>query len=806
MSDILGSDLMSDFNFVSKYAKFNPDLNRRELFDEAVDRMAAMHLEKYVAHPNNSMWAHGATKEEKEMREEIEWAFSCVKEKRLLASQRALQFAGPGVMKHNLRGYNCSTTYIDRLRVFAEIEYLLLCGAGVGYSVQKHHVDKLPPLVGVSNHYMAEERKHVIEDSIEGWAEAFNMLISSFFCGNEHSDIYYDFDFSQIRPQGAPLSTGGKAPGPEPLKLALERVRGVLGKAIDRYVRTGSPQIPPIDCHDIICHMSDSVLAGGVRRSALIALFSPDDSEMMNCKTGDWYIKNPQRARANNSAILLRDSTTKEEFLTLFQKAKEFGEPGFIFADTRESTFNPCSEINLYPVLITDPDGNVCDSYTLDMLNDQEKYKALGYTYESGVAVCNLCEINGAKIGSIAEFEEVVRAGAIIGTLQAGYTKPGYLTDVTRKIIEREALLGISITGMMDNPVICFDEELLTIMAKWACDINREWAKKIGIRPAARVTCIKPAGNSTILLGCQGSGIHPPHSKRLIRRVQTNKFDPVYQEFKLMNPHMCEESVWSANKSDDVISFPLETKGGAITKDGITAIEFLNKVLAVQQSWVESGNARPGSVEGASHNVSNTCVVAENEWSSVADFIWANRQYLSGISLLSKSGDFVYEQAPMQKIWFEDELCERFGKTNVGAAKHVRRFLDDEFGHVRHIMACLKRVLDGEDTRIIFGVEHGLKGAQLTPEKLYARHQSDKLWEAYTRIRQLIHLPDADDIITLIASVTHEDEWKRLIRDMVFVDYSSMREDGDNTKQQDLIACSGGACEIDYTREGLTKL
>ena len=784
MSNPSGAELMSLYNFSSKYAKYDPELKRRETFEEAVDRMTRMHLEKYGFSPDSLAWSHEAFME-------VAWAFSLVKEKRLLASQRALQFAGPGVMKHNFRGYNCSTTYIDRLRVFAEIEYLLLCGAGVGYSVQKHHVDKLPLLYRVIEE---NPRDFVIEDSIEGWAEAFNVLISSYHEGNEHTGYQYEFDFSLIRPQGAPLSTGGKAPGPEPLRLALQRVEEVLENA--KFGR--SRKLRPIDCHDIICHMSDSVLAGGVRRSALIALFSPDDLDMMNSKTGDWYIKNPQRARANNSAILLRDSTTKEEFLALFQKAKEFGEPGFIFADTKESTFNPCSEINLYPVLITDPEGEVCDSYTLDMLNDQEKYKALGYTYESGVAVCNLCEINGAKIEDEHDFAEVVAVAAIIGTLQAGYTDPGYLTEVTRKIVEREALLGLSITGMMDNPKICFNEKLLGEMAEWACEVNRVWAAKIGIRPAARVTCVKPAGNSTILLGCQGSGIHPPHSKRLIRRVQSNKFDPVYQEFKLMNPHMCEESVWSANKSDDVISFPVETNEGAITKDDITAIEFLKKVLAVQLSWVEHGTARPESVEGASHNVSNTCVVAEHEWTSVADFIWDNRKGFSGISLLSKSGDFVYEQAPMQKIWREEELCDKFGKTNVGAAKHVRRFLDDEFGHVRHIMACLKRVLDGEDTRIIFGVEQGLKGAQLTPEKVYAKHQSDKLWEAYTRIRQLIHLQDADEIITLIASVTHEEEWNRLIRDMVPVDYSMMSEDEDNTKQQDLLACAGGQCEVSF--------
>ena len=1105
MSEVRGSDLMSDFNFTSKYARYIPEAQRRETFEESVDRMVNMHLEKYDSVLENFRMA----------KEDFFNAFDLVKEKKLLASQRALQFGGPGVLKHNMRSYNCSTTYIDRLRAFAEIEYLLLCGAGVGFSVQKHHVEKLPLLVSPSIDTFSQERTYKAEDSIEGWAEAFHVLISSYHLGNEHSGCHYHFDLSDIRPQGAPLSTGGKAPGPEPLRLALERVRKVLHKAWSNgLVQT---RLSPLQCHDIICHMSDSVLAGGVRRSALISVFSFDDEEMMNAKTGDWYISNSQRARANNSAILLRNSTTKKDFLKLYNFTKEFGEPGFIFADTLESLFNPCqpawatvltpdgvrtigeikvgdliwssegwtkvvkkwstgvkdvyeyrtssgafygtethrvvssgekveakyadsidalvgpqekkrdslssqdiidgivlgdgtwhkangtlvylnigeddqdyftspevkdfigeaygsdktfkirtlitneevpavwnrripkryfeseqklrgflrglytangsicgtrvtlktsslqlvkdvqlalssvgissyyttnkatdvefvngtytckqsydvnitsdrdwfasqigfiqkykteklnaiietskrkgtrkvtydinsseyvsteevfditvdneshtywtggvnvsncAEINLYPVLIRDPEGEIADSYTLDMLNDQDKYKALGWTYESGVAVCNLCEINGAAIESEKDFAKVVEAAAIIGTLQAGYSDPGYLTEASKYIIEREALLGISITGMMDNPKFCFDEELLCDMAELATTINKDWARILEIRPAARVTCVKPAGNTTIVLGCQGSGIHPPHSERLIRRIQTNKFDPVYQEFKLYNPHMCEESVWSASQSDDVISFPVVTNKGAITKDGITAIEFLEKVKLVQNSWVSGGTARPMSVEGASHNVSNTVVVGPDEWDLVADFIWNNRDSFSGVSLLAKSGDFVYEQAPMQKIWFERELIEKFGKANVGAAKHVRRFLDSEFGHVRHIMAYLKRVLDGEDTRDIFSVDRAFKGPNWTGEQLLAKHRSDKLWEAYSRVRQLIHLEDPDDIITLLASVTHEEEWNRLTRDMVPVDYSLMVEADDNTKAAENLACYGGACLV----------
>lgn len=789
MSNVSGSTLMSDFNFVSKYAKYNPELKRRETFEESVDRMINMHLRKYV--PLMS------TDEDKvAMESAIHRAFGAVKRKEVLASQRALQFGGPGVEKHNMRMYNCAVSYCDRPKFFSEAFYMLLCGCGIGFSVQKHHVNKLPRFYEWGQHkepgYQKKRQVFVAPDTIEGWADCLDILVKSYLEDQWEAEYEWEFDLSQIRPMGAALSTGGTAPGPEPLANALNKVRAVLDE-VSMY----SDRLTTLACYDIVMHASDAVLSGGVRRSATIALFSPDDEEMMNAKTGNWFIDNPQRGRSNNSAVLVKGQDNEADFRKLIKRTREFGEPGFCFVASREYIFNPCVEIGMCPVLIKDASSIVCKEYTLDMLDNPGKYKALGYTYESGWQCCNLTEMNAAIIKSRAQFKKAIDDAVFIGTLQAGFVEPGYLTDISRQIIEREALLGVSMTGMMDNPEWAFNYDLLHELAQYAIEVNKFWAKIIGINSAARVTAIKPAGNTTITLGVGGSGCHAVHAHDMLRLVQVNKFDPVYQLFKSINPHMCAESVWSANKTDDVIMFPISAPRTAIVKDDLTALEFLGKVRSLQQSWILGGTARPMSCEGLSHNVSNTCVVAQDEWDEVADYIYEHHQDFSGLSLLGKSGDFIYEQAPMQKMWFEQELVETFGSANVGAAKHIKRHLDDEFGSIRHVMAALKQVLQGEDTRQIYGAtSKRVHPALDNPDQIIAQAKSDALWNAYQRIRQLIHVENVDDIILLLASIGHEEEWNRIVKDMKPVDYTQLIEEIDITKLADQIACAGGNCLI----------
>ena len=412
---------LMDYTFVSKYARWIPEKKRRETWNEAVDRVKLMMLNKYIYQENEN----GTYPYKPELAEEIEWAYEQMRKKKVLGSQRALQFGGDPIFKHNARIFNCIVSYCDRVRFFQECMYLLLCGCGTGFSVQKHHTDKLPDLLPKKE----GSKKFTIDDSIEGWSDAIGVLVSSYFdqyfdeeLFGEYSGKNVSFDYSEIRPAGSHLkSSGGKAPGPEPLKKALTNIKKVLDKA----VKDGQKKLKPIQAYDIIMHTADAVISGGVRRSATICVFSPDDEEMAKAKTGTWFIDNPQRGRSNNSALLLRDETTKEQFAELMKSVREFGEPGFVWSDSTELLVNPCVEIGMWPV-------------------DEE-------TGESGWQACNLSTINCAKIKTEQDFFNACRAASIIGTLQAGFSEFEYLGETSEKIVAKEALLGVSMTGIMED-------------------------------------------------------------------------------------------------------------------------------------------------------------------------------------------------------------------------------------------------------------------------------------------------------------------------------------------------------------------
>lgn len=494
-----GMELMSDFNFTSKYAKFSPEKQRRELWTETIERMENMHLTTYK-------------NKKKDVLDDISKAFEMVKNRKVLASQRAMQFGGEGILKKHLRIYNCASTHIDRIRAFSECFYVLLCGCGVGYSIQRRHIDRMPNLIDL--HQLTHDKEtFVIPDSIEGWADAVFVLVSSFFDGNEHTGKRYVFDYSAIRPEGAPLSHGGKAPGPAGLAASIDLIRKILLTRVER----GFNRLKPIEAHDILCHLSDAVLSGGVRRSAAISLFDFDDEEMLKCKTGNWEKENPQRARSNNSVVIIRNSVSNEKFHLAVKNVEEYGEPAFVFMEHADHTYNPCGEIVKCPIAIYRPSlerqerlpekykeyckvskgfkGPLVEKYTKEILNEREKFERHGFRYVSGVQFCNLTEINGKAISSKEDFKNAVWAASIIGTCQAGYTKSEYLDDASMHIIEREALLGVSITGIQDSPQVLLDADTQREMAEYAVKVNKEFAPKLGINVAARVTCVKPAGN-----------------------------------------------------------------------------------------------------------------------------------------------------------------------------------------------------------------------------------------------------------------------------------------------------------------------
>ena len=423
-------DFLSQTKFYEGYSRYKESEGRYETWDEAVDRVIDMHEQNYITNNNR-------------LQPFVEEARTAYKEQRVLGAQRALQFGGDQLMKHQMRMYNCTSSYINRPEFFGEVFYILLCGAGAGFSVQKHHIKKLPKIQNRTK----QAKGYIVEDSIEGWASALDILMSSFFVGGGKYPDYEGrrvfFDLSQIRPKGAKISGGFKAPGPEGLRKSLDKIEHLLqGIVLDSKEPT---PLKPINAYDITMHAADAVLSGGVRRSATICLFSPDDEEMMNAKTGNWFMDNPQRGRSNNSAVIVRDKTTPEEFGKIMESVKQFGEPGFVFVESTEHTTNPCVEIGMYPQI----------------------------NKKSGWQGCNLTEINGGKCNTEEDFYKACRAASILGTLQAGYTDFKFLSETSKKIFDREALLGVSITGWMNNPDILFNEKILEKGAEIVKEVNK---------------------------------------------------------------------------------------------------------------------------------------------------------------------------------------------------------------------------------------------------------------------------------------------------------------------------------------------
>ena len=776
-------EAMSEYVRYSKYAQYNKDKKRRDSWKEQINKMFNMHDKKF-----------GSLLDP--IREDIDFVKKKVLQKTILGSQRALQFSGSPILNKEAKIYNCTASYADRPKFFREAMYLLLCGCGVGFSVQKHHVAKLPTISARTK----EKKVFIIPDSIEGWSDALHVLMLSYFDIDEKPYIFdlgislesyrgheVEFDYSVIRPKGAKLSWGGKAPGPDGLRKSLEKITQLL----DRAVKEGN-KLRPIAVYDIIMHASDAVLAGGVRRSATICLFSPDDEEMRTAKTGNWFATNPQRGRSNNSALLLRDKVTKEEFKELMRSVKQFGEPGFIFADDLEFLVNPCAEIGLYAY---DENG------------------------VSGWQMCNLCEINIKKCNTEEKFLEACRAAAILGTLQAAYTNIEYLGPVTESILKRESLLGISMTGMMDNPIVAFNPELQRKGAKLILEVNERIAKALGINPCARSTCIKPAGTTSILLET-ASGIHPHHAKRYFRRIQANNLEFPAQLFRSKNPLAVEKSVWSSNDSDLVLTFLCEVPDTAYTKNKVSAIELLKYVKTTQENWVSSGVNLDRCVKPwLKHNVSNTINVLENEWDIVEEYIYENRNTFTGISLIPNDGDKDYPQAPFTTVYTPEEIVKEYGDGSLMASGLIVDGLHSFDNNLWSACDCALGI--GEDlTEVVKPEKPTQYGGDTSTEKGYLQgllqHATDMLsyyenedkYKIYfnkidwvRRSRQFAERYFGGDIKKMTYCLKDVHNWKLwcdLKREYVNVDWFSIVEDEYELDISTIggDACAGGACDI----------
>ena len=1120
---------LSDYTFISRYSHYLPDLKRRETWHEAVERVYNMHKGFYQKEIS----------EHPELLKEIEFAESQQKKKRVLAAQRSLQFGGSFILKHNVRLYNCSATHIDRPRAFQEAMYVLLCGCGVGFSVQYPHVSKLPAISTRSG----TAKTFLIPDSIEGWSDAIGILLSSYFDADTEFSQYKGrkvvFDFSSIRPKGSLVANQFLAPGPEGLANSLEKIEGVIESRINSEdFKTGkwANKLRPIDCYDIIMHMSDAVLSGGVRRSATLCLFSYEDKLMSNAKTGDWFIKHPQRARSNNSAALIKGQVSREQFAELMKSTRQFGEPGFVWLDDVDICYNPCvvgktlintsrglrradnlinqpfeavvdgklykssgfiqtgikpvykvdtsrghsievtgnhkiltksddnsfqwveaSDLSVgdnivigqndelalhidsqskdfaegwlvgsivgdgghnpdkYPSYVRfwgdtasqqaekaldflsrffyktysvvdhkgvltmqgkalteiaskyltpkdkqftdqvfeqsdnflagliqgyyDADGTVfgkakgpgiavrlCSNskerlkdvqiilnrfgivssiynihperttlmpngkgssslyttkQTYDLhfsrksverfvklcnfgeptkaskLNDllQQKtrtsYKNQATTevisvslcgYEpvydccveevhrfeanglivhncveiglypktadgrSGWEFCNLTEINGRYCDTEEKFLQCCRAAATIGTLQAGYTNFTYLTEETREIVKKEALLGVSITGIMDNPDVLLNPAIQRKGAKEVKAVNIKIAKLIGINPSARTTCTKPAGSTSCILST-ASGIHPHHAKRYIRRVQANKSEFCVQEFERQNPIAVEESVWSANKTDKVISFLCEVPLGAITKNQLGAVDLLKNVLTSQQNWVEYGTNPENCIKPyIRHNISNTITVKDDEWEDVEDFIFRNQKWFAGISLLPASGDLDYAQAPFTTILSPTEIAKEYGDGAVFAS-----------GLIVDGLKAFENLWKACDA--ISGFGETLVSLETLAKPVYPQSRSNKALAEYFLAKEIYDMWFAKhdwirranqfanryfdgDVRKMTYCLKHVYLWKTwcdLKREYKEIDWVAVIEETAQQQAADTLgaqSCSGGACEI----------
>jgi len=576
----LNQHILSDLIVYMKYARYLPELKRRETWDEICTRYQHMMTEKY---PHQSL--------------EIEDAMQWVRQKKVLPSMRAMQFAGTAIARNNSRIYNCAYLPVDDIRAFSETMFLLLGGTGVGYSVQYHHVEKLPPI-----HKALKHRRFLVGDSLEGWADAVKVLLKGYFGISEYIP---DFDYSDIRPKGARLVTaGGKAPGPEPLKLCIAHVQALLDRKED------GQKLTPLECHDLMCYLANAVLAGGIRRSAMISLFSYGDEEMLTCKYGNWWELNEQRGRANNSVVLQRDGISRNEFFDLWKKIElsGSGEPGFYFTNDTDWGTNPCCEIALRPFQF-----------------------------------CNLCEVNVSDVETQDELNARSRIASYLGTLQAGFTNFHYLREVWKTTTEQDALIGVGMTGIASGKVFALD---LNETAQEVKQVNLETSSAIGIQFAARCTTIKPSGTSSLVLGTS-SGIHAWHNDFYIRRVRIGKNEALYEYLRITHPELLEDDL--LNSKQAIICVPQKAPAGSILRTEST-LALLERIKKFNTEWVRNGFRRGSNA----NNVSATVSIPDGDWRQVGEWMWSNKASYNGLSVLPfDTGN--YKQAP-----FEDITEEQF--------------------------------------------------------------------------------------------------------------------------------------------------
>lgn len=763
-------DIISDYIFYSKYSRVKPD-GKKETWEEAVSRVMEMHYQFF----------DGKIKEENKdaFNKVFQEAWVSYNNQEILGSQRSLQYGGPQLLKNNFRSFNCSGSYCNRIEFFKELAELLLSGCGVGFSVQKVHTEQFPIVKGI------EDTKiyFTIEDSIEGWSNSIGSLIEAYYKGCP--DI--EFDYSQIRPEGSFVSGGFKAPGSEPLKICHNKLRKILSKAKGRKLR-------PFELHLMSCIIADAVISGGIRRSAMISIFDIDDEEMLQCKTGDWFLTYPELCRCNNSVAIYED-TPKEKYDKIFEYIQQYGEPGIVFPADNEVVTNPCCETNLFPMYIN-PDGSK----------------------EYGFSFCNLCEINGKKIKTEQDFYKACRTAAILGTFQAAYTENlPLLSEATKKIMERDALLGVGITGMADNPQILFNERIQINGARIVKETNKEVANILGINEAARTTVVKPSGNSSQLLGT-GSGIHAYHFRKYIRNIQANNNEQALKETLKVNSDIASPSFWN-KKNETVLSFPIELDDKTMVRTDFSTLDFLYRIYTTEKGWVMEGTNKehPSSILKPKyrHNVSCTVSVKDNEWKEVADWIWEHKDGFFGLSFLSETGDLDYPQAPYTSYLNEKELAETYGQGAIlssglivdglqvfgdiwtacnaatGKADDLLTYTDE------YLLSFIKKHM--KDGKLLVNID-GLYVSDVNAISSHLQHKVELRNDWVRRFKKFSKNHFNGDDKKCSCCLKHVNifhQWQK-IKNQKPVDWENVQweQEYKNVGENVATACSGGACEL----------
>lgn len=765
-------DIISDYIFYSKYSRVKPD-GKKETWEEAVSRVMEMHYQFF----------DGKIKEENKdaFNKVFQEAWISYNNQEILGSQRSLQYGGPQLLKNNFRSFNCSGSYCNRIEFFKELMELLLSGCGTGFSVQKVHIEQLPIIKGVANDI--PKIYSIIEDSIEGWANSVGDLIEAYYKGCP--DI--EFDYSQIRPEGAFVSGGFKAPGPEPLKICHNKLRKILSKAKGRKLR-------PFELHLISCIIADVVISGGIRRSAMISIFDIDDEEMLQCKTGDWFLTYPELCRCNNSVAIYED-TPKEKYDKIFEYIQQYGEPGLLFMPDTEAVINPCAEALLYPMYINS-DGS----------------KEYGWSF------CNLCEINGKKIETEQDFYKACRTAAILGTFQAAYTENlPLLSEATKKIMERDALLGVGITGMADNPRILFNERIQINGARIVKETNKEVANILGINEAARTTVIKPSGNASQLLGC-GSGIHAYHFRKYIRNIQANNNEQALKEILKVNSEISNPSFWN-KKNETVLSFPIELDDKTMVRTDFSTLDFLYRIYTTEKGWIMEGTNKehPSSILKPKyhHNISCTVSVRDNEWKEIADWIWEHREGFCGLSFLPETGDLDYPQAPYTSYLNEKELAETYGQGAIlssglivdglqvfgdiwiacnaatGKADDLLTYTDE------YLLSFIKKHM--KDGKLLVNID-GLYVSDVNAISSHLQHKVELRNDWVRRFKKFSKNHFNGDDKKCSCCLKHVNifhQWQK-IKNQKPVDWENVQWEREhkNVGENVATACSGGACEL----------